>query len=172
MYLDAQGNVIENASLVGYKAIGVPGSVAGLAYAQKKYGKLTLAQVMAPAIKLARDGFTLAWEDARICGTTISRSSPNRSAFFSATGTTTSRARCFASRNWRGRWSGSPKDPDDFYHGAMARELAAEHSEGRRADHRRRSGPVRSEGARADSRDLSRVRRHQRAAAFLGRELR
>src|SRR5580704_6947434 len=35
MYLDAQGNVIENASLVGYKAIGVPGSVAGLAYAQK-----------------------------------------------------------------------------------------------------------------------------------------
>ena len=42
MYLDAQGNVIEDASLVGYKAIGVPGSVAGLAYAQKKYGKLTL----------------------------------------------------------------------------------------------------------------------------------
>src|SRR5579862_6266575 len=34
MYLDAQGNVMENASLVGYKAIGVPGSVAGLAYAQ------------------------------------------------------------------------------------------------------------------------------------------
>src|SRR5712672_2464080 len=38
MYLDAQGNVIENASLVGYKAIGVPGSVAGLVYAEKKYG--------------------------------------------------------------------------------------------------------------------------------------
>ena len=64
MYLDAQKNVIENASLVGYKAIGVPGSVAGLAYAQKTYGKLPLAQVMAPAIKLARDGYPLAWEDA------------------------------------------------------------------------------------------------------------
>src|SRR5438105_799411 len=64
MYLDAQGNVIENASLVGYKSIGVPGSVAGLVYAQKNYGKLTLAQDMARAIHLARDGFALTWEDA------------------------------------------------------------------------------------------------------------
>src|SRR3989442_15826147 len=64
MYLDAQGNVIENASLIGYKAIGVPGSVAGLVYAEKKYGKLSLDKVMAPAIRLAHDGFPLAWEDA------------------------------------------------------------------------------------------------------------
>ena len=64
MYLDAQGNVIEDASLLGYKAIGVPGSVAGLVYAQKNYGKLPLAQVMAPAIKLAREGYALTWEDA------------------------------------------------------------------------------------------------------------
>src|SRR5690349_958497 len=63
MYLDAKGEVIPNASLIGYKAAGVPGSVAGLVYAEKKYGKLSLAQVMAPAIKLARDGFALAWED-------------------------------------------------------------------------------------------------------------
>ena len=64
MYLDTQGNVIEDASLVGYRAIGVPGSVAGLTYAQKKYGKLPLARVMAPAIGLAREGYPLAWEDA------------------------------------------------------------------------------------------------------------
>src|SRR5438094_583324 len=37
MYLDAKGNVIPNASLVGYKAISVPGSVAGLVYAQKHW---------------------------------------------------------------------------------------------------------------------------------------
>src|SRR5580658_7557423 len=49
MYLDAQGNVIEGASEIGYKSIGVPGSVAGMVYAEKKYGKLTLQQVMAPA---------------------------------------------------------------------------------------------------------------------------
>ena len=59
MYLDAKGNVIEEASTVGYKAIGVPGSVAGMVYAEQKYGKLSLERVMAPAIKLARDGFVL-----------------------------------------------------------------------------------------------------------------
>src|SRR5277367_397894 len=65
MYLDAQGNVIEGASEYGYKAIGVPGSVAGMVYAEQKYGKLTLKQVMAPAIRLARDGYALTWREAR-----------------------------------------------------------------------------------------------------------
>ncbi len=64
MYLDAQGNVIEGASEIGYKAIGVPGSVAGLVHAEQKYGKLTLKQVMAPAIKLAREGYPLTWGEA------------------------------------------------------------------------------------------------------------
>src|SRR6266852_4388887 len=69
MYLDAQGNVIpdssKDSSVVGYKSIGVPGSVAGLVYAERKYGKLSLEKVMAPAIKLARDGFPLAYEDTQ-----------------------------------------------------------------------------------------------------------
>src|ERR1700683_5042713 len=64
MYLDAQGNVIAGASEIGYKSIGVPGSVAGMVYAEQKYGKLTLKQVMAPAIRLARDGYTLSWGEA------------------------------------------------------------------------------------------------------------
>src|SRR5947208_13941673 len=65
MYLDANGNVIEGASEIGYKSIGVPGSVAGMVYAEKKFGKLTLKQVTAPAIKLARDGYPLTWEEAQ-----------------------------------------------------------------------------------------------------------
>src|SRR5437588_12158491 len=64
MYLDANGNVIEGASEIGYKSIGVPGSVAGMVYAEQNYGKLTLKQVMAPAIKLARDGYALTWNEA------------------------------------------------------------------------------------------------------------
>src|SRR3954471_597869 len=64
MYLDTNGNVIKDASLLGYKAVGVPGSVAGMAYAQKKWGKLSLKRVMEPAIKLAKDGFVLTQEDA------------------------------------------------------------------------------------------------------------
>src|SRR5262249_22701828 len=56
MYLDEKGNVIPGASLIGYRAAGVPGSVAGMVYAQKKWGKLSLARVMSPAIRLAREG--------------------------------------------------------------------------------------------------------------------
>src|SRR5271154_3793776 len=69
MYLDAQGNVIpdssKNSSVIGYRAIGVPGTVAGLIYAEKQYGKLSIEKTMAPAIRLARDGFPLAYEDAQ-----------------------------------------------------------------------------------------------------------
>jgi len=65
MYLDAQGNVVPNASQVGYKAIGVPGSVAGLVYAEQHWGKLSLRAVMAPAIKLAREGVRLTYQEAR-----------------------------------------------------------------------------------------------------------
>src|SRR3954454_2383168 len=61
MYQDAQGNVIPNLSVIGYQAIGVPGSVKGLVYAEQHFGKLDLQQVMAPAIRLARDGFALSW---------------------------------------------------------------------------------------------------------------
>ncbi len=59
MYLDAQGKVRPNASLEGHLAAGVPGTIAGLAAAHQKYGKLPWARVVAPAIKLARDGFNV-----------------------------------------------------------------------------------------------------------------
>ncbi len=69
MYLDAQGNIKKGASLYGYLAVGVPGTVMGLDHAQRAYGKLTRAQVMAPAIKLARDGFVLTRADTDILDT-------------------------------------------------------------------------------------------------------
>jgi gamma-glutamyltranspeptidase/glutathione hydrolase len=58
MYLDANGNPTD-ASIVGYRASGVPGSVAGMAEALAKYGTMPLSRVMAPAIRLARDGFVV-----------------------------------------------------------------------------------------------------------------
>jgi gamma-glutamyltranspeptidase / glutathione hydrolase len=61
MFLDDQGQPVADRSRIGPLAAGVPGSVAGLAYAQRKYGRLPLAAVMAPAIKLARDGFEVSW---------------------------------------------------------------------------------------------------------------
>jgi gamma-glutamyltranspeptidase/glutathione hydrolase len=71
MYLGADGKVVPGATLRGYLAAGVPGTVAGLDAVQKKYGKLTRAQVMAPAIKLARDGFILTRGDTDIMDTTV-----------------------------------------------------------------------------------------------------
>ncbi len=65
MYLDEKGNPVAERSLVGPLAAGVPGSVAGLAYAQKKYGKLTLAETLAPAIALADKGFEISYALSR-----------------------------------------------------------------------------------------------------------
>ena len=56
MYLDKDGNLTE-ASVVGYRASGVPGAVAGMLEALAKYGTKTRAQALAPALRLARDGF-------------------------------------------------------------------------------------------------------------------
>ena len=63
MYLDKDGNVIENMSLEGAASVGVPGSVAGLMYALEKYGTLPLAKVIQPAIDLAEKGWTLESQD-------------------------------------------------------------------------------------------------------------
>ncbi|MFE8046488.1 gamma-glutamyltransferase [Brenneria goodwinii] len=73
MYLDAEGNVKKGASLYGYLAAGVPGTVLGLDTAQQKYGRLSREQVMAPAIKLARYGFELTRADTDILDTTVAR---------------------------------------------------------------------------------------------------
>ena len=57
MYLDAQGEVRPGSTIVGNLAAGTPGTVAGLFAAHRRFGKLSWARVLAPAIRLARDGF-------------------------------------------------------------------------------------------------------------------
>jgi len=59
MYLDKEGNPIPGASTDGYLAVGVPGSVAGFEAAREKYGTKKREELLAPAIKLAKDGFAL-----------------------------------------------------------------------------------------------------------------
>ncbi len=59
MFLNKQGNVDKNMSRFSHKSVGVPGSVAGLALALKNYGTISLKQALAPAIKLAEEGFIL-----------------------------------------------------------------------------------------------------------------
>ena len=57
MYIRPDGKLDEEASVIGYKSVAVPGTVAGLELAEKTYGNLKLADVMAPAIRLAENGF-------------------------------------------------------------------------------------------------------------------
>ena len=66
MYLDEKGEPIKGASLIGYRAVGVPGTVLGLDTALREYGTLSRAKAMAPAIALARDGFVLTRADTDI----------------------------------------------------------------------------------------------------------
>src|SRR5438552_6999813 len=61
MYLDAKGDLAPEASVVGARAVGVPGTVAGLALVEEKYGKLGLARALAPAIRLAEQGFPVSY---------------------------------------------------------------------------------------------------------------
>ena len=57
MFLNEQGDVIENSTLIGARAAGVPGTVAGFWAVHQRFGKLPWEQVLQPAIKLAREGF-------------------------------------------------------------------------------------------------------------------
>lgn len=59
MYLDGKGDVIKGLSTDGYLAVGVPGPVMGFEVARSRYGTKPLAELIAPAIALAKDGFVL-----------------------------------------------------------------------------------------------------------------
>jgi gamma-glutamyltranspeptidase/glutathione hydrolase len=78
MYLDENGEFIPRSSLIGHRAAGVPGTVAGMWLAHQRYGSLPWERLLAPSIKLARDGFTvpqvladyavetIAWHEGRV----------------------------------------------------------------------------------------------------------
>lgn len=59
MYLDDKGEIVKGASTAGYLAVGVPGSVMGFETAREKYGTLSRQELLAPAIRFAKDGFVL-----------------------------------------------------------------------------------------------------------------
>lgn len=127
MYLDERGRVIPEASTIGYRAVGVPGTVAGMALAWKKFGTLAWEDLVRPAEKLAREGFPV---DDRLIGSlrayrsVLSRFPDTRRIFL---------------RNGRGYREGDilrqPElaatlrrlmeyGPDEFYRGKTARLIA------------------------------------------------
>src|SRR5450755_737724 len=88
MFLDAQGNVAGNRSVDGYLAVGVPGTVMGLEMARQEFGTLPRPTLIAPAIKLAEEGFILTRGDVDVLteGTKEFREQANVAGIFLKSG--------------------------------------------------------------------------------------
>jgi gamma-glutamyltranspeptidase/glutathione hydrolase len=123
MYQDTKGQVIAGASVLGYRSIATPGSVAGLVYAERKYGKLGLKRVIAPAIKLAAEGFVLTGEEAKALATPSLSGFPDSKHIFQRDGDLYRPGETFKQPELARTLQRIAADPEDFYHGKMAQEL-------------------------------------------------
>jgi gamma-glutamyltranspeptidase/glutathione hydrolase len=125
MYQDAQGNVIPGLSTRGYKAVGVPGSVRGLAYAESHFGKLGLKRVMAPAIKLAKEGLPLDWNEARQLSNDSGLAQfPDSKRIFQNGGKGWKQGDILKQPELARTLERIAASPEEFYTGKMAREIA------------------------------------------------
>jgi gamma-glutamyltranspeptidase/glutathione hydrolase len=130
MYQDAHGNVFPadspESSIIGYRSIATPGSVAGMVYAERKYGKLGLARVMAPAIQLAENGFVLTAEEAHELTDPYLARFPDSKRIFQRDGNLYKEGETFKQPELARTLQRIAADPDDFYHGKIAHELVDE----------------------------------------------
>ena len=134
MYLDASGNVIKGLSTKGYLAVAVPGSVAGFEMARAKYGTLTRAALMAPAIKLAESGFAMQQGDADIFATATSdfRSDAPSAAIFLNKGEPFQSGQKLVQKDLAKTLKLiSRKGTDGFYKGPVAKALVAASTAGK-----------------------------------------
>jgi gamma-glutamyltranspeptidase/glutathione hydrolase len=133
MYVKSDGTVDTQASLLGYRAVAVPGTVAGLALALKTYGTMKLADVMAPAIRLAEEGFPVSEklaESLRSMKTVFDQFPTSRRIFLKNGAYYQSgeilRQPELAATLRRIAQNG----PSEFYHGQTAHDFAAEMKRG------------------------------------------
>lgn len=125
MYLDKHGKVVPGASIVGYRAIGIPGSVAGLVMARNKWGKLSLREDMAPAIRLATGGFMLSAEESTELHDKKLALFPESHRIFQRNGYYYKPGETFKQPDLARTLERIADNPGDFYHGAIAKKLAA-----------------------------------------------
>jgi gamma-glutamyltranspeptidase/glutathione hydrolase len=130
-FLDAQGNADPQKSRDSALGIGVPGTVAGLALAEEKYGsgRFTLADLIEPAIALARDGFPIADDTADSLPQDRARLAPWPSSaqiFFKADGSTLAPGDPLVQTDLAATLQAIAKaGPRAFYEGAVAEKLSA-----------------------------------------------
>jgi gamma-glutamyltranspeptidase/glutathione hydrolase len=129
MYVKSDGTVDSQASLFGYRAVAVPGTVAGLALALKTYGTMKLADAMAPAIRLAKEGFPVSEKLAvslRSMETEFNQSPASRRIFLK-NGAYYQPGEIFRQPELAATLQRIAKNgPSEFYSGQTARDLAAE----------------------------------------------
>jgi gamma-glutamyltranspeptidase / glutathione hydrolase len=124
MYLDHEGKIIPEASTVGYLSVGVPGTVAGLVEAEKRFGKLSLRQAMAPAIQLAEKGYVLSAEEAAMLRNPLLTRFPESRRIFQRNGNFYQAGEVFRQPELARTLTRIEQNPGSFYHGALASELA------------------------------------------------
>jgi gamma-glutamyltranspeptidase / glutathione hydrolase len=125
MYLDAEGKVRPNASLEGHLAAGVPGTIAGLAAAHRKYGKLSWRTVVQPAIKLAREGFKVSelYTVQAKSKQKILASNPAAREIFTRNGQPLQPGERLIQRDLARTLIAVARNPQNFYTGSIARAI-------------------------------------------------
>ena len=132
MYLDAEGNVIPHASVTGYLAVATPGTVAGLYEVHRRYGKLPWAEVVKPAITLAKDGFILRRPlSARYLTVNDTRrqkmlNNPGMREIFTRDGEFYQPGERLVQRDLAQTLTTIARNPQSFYTGNIARAIAAD----------------------------------------------
>jgi gamma-glutamyltranspeptidase / glutathione hydrolase len=133
MYLDAQGKVRPRASTDGYLAVAVPGTVAGLAEVQRRYGRLPWAAVVRPAATLAEQGFTVS---DRFTQSTQSRlemigQNPAARIIFTRNGQPLRPGERLIQRDLSRTLRTIAQDPSRFYTGNIAQAIALDMKQNR-----------------------------------------
>lgn len=125
MYLDEDGEVIENASLIGAQAAGVPGTVAGLWEAHQRYGRLPWKDLVMPAVELAEEGFLPAQalvDDIRSMKDWFG----DATSFYDHFGSISAEQRFLQPELGKTLRRIAEHGPDDFYRGETARLIIGE----------------------------------------------
>ncbi len=128
LFQDAAGTVIPGLSTRGYKAVGIPGTVAGLELARTVYGTQPRAALMATAIRLARDGFVLDEGDAEFLATGREDFAKDRpsAAIFLTSGKPWQRGDRLIQTDLARTLQGiAANGADSFYKGTAARRIVA-----------------------------------------------
>nr|WP_310424990.1 gamma-glutamyltransferase [Chamaesiphon sp. VAR_48_metabat_135_sub] len=125
MYLDGQRKVRPNASLEGHLAAGVPGTIAGLAAAHRQYGKLPWRTVVAPSIKLARDGFKVSelYTEQAKSKQKLLASNPAARQIFTNNGKPLQPGERLIQRDLARTLIAVARNPQNFYTGSIARAI-------------------------------------------------